>query len=81
MDYSLNKAIMKCLFKEVQQSYISPTEKFKYWCLTEFVYAYQVNTSLARTGISFQNNCHIFKLLLMFDMQYWKCNNISVLER
>ena len=31
---------------------------------------------LARTGISFQNSLHIFKLLIMFDVQYWKCNNI-----
>ena len=31
---------------------------------------------LARTGISFQNSLHIFKLLIMFDLQYWKCNNI-----
>ena len=54
---------------------------FKYWCIIEFVYAYYHFSKIqyhfkARTGISFQNNCHIFKLLIMFDMQYWKCNNI-----
>ena len=35
----------------------------------------QINTSLARTEISFQNNLDIFKLLIMFEMWYWKCNN------
>lgn len=37
-------------------------------CLTEFVYAYQVSTSLVKTGISFQNNLYNFKLL-MFDIE------------
>ena len=46
--------------KEVHQSYIfskmlpyQTTELFKYWCPIEFVYAYQVNTSSTRAGISF----------------------------
>ena len=38
-------------------------------CIIEFVYAYQINTSLVRNGISSQNNIHIFKLL-KFDMQH-----------
>ena len=33
-----------------------------------WVYAYQVNTSLARTGLYFQNDLHILKLL--FDIHY-----------
>ena len=68
---------MYCLFKEVQQSYISfqmlpyqTTDEFKYWSLAEFVYAYHVRTSLARTGISFQNTLHTFKLICIFDMLY-----------
>ena len=74
--------IMQHLFKELQQSYISSkmlpyqtTGVFNYWCLIEFVYAYQVTRSLTRNGIFLQKNLHILKLL-MFDMQYWKCNNI-----
>ena len=52
---------------------------FKY-CITEFVYVYQVNASL-KSGISFQNKLYIFKLLIKwllvyFDMKHWKCNNI-----
>ena len=73
--------ITKCLLQEVHQSCISSkmlpshtTEAFKYWCLIEFVD--QVNTSIARTGISFQNNLQIFKLRVMFDMLYFTCNNI-----
>ena len=69
----LIKTIMQCLFKEVYQCYISskmlPYQSavaWKYWCLIES----------GRTGIPFQNNLHIFKMLIMFDMQYWKCNNI-----
>ena len=52
------------------------TDIFKYRCLIEFVYANQANRSFTRTGIFFQKNLHILKLLIMFDMQYWKCNNI-----
>ena len=32
--------------------------------LFEFVYAYEINTNLARTGISSLNNFHISKLLI-----------------
>ena len=32
--------------------------------LFEFVYAYAINTNLARTGISSLNNFHISKLLI-----------------
>ena len=83
------KTIMQRLFKEIQQSYITPktlpyqtTEVFKYWSLIEFVNAYQFDTNLARTGISFQNNIYIFKLRKMFKI----CNTESaiiftVLER
>ena len=73
----LKKTIIQCLFKDFQQRYISSkmlpyqtSEVFKYLCLIKFVYAYQVTTSLARTGISFQNNLHTLKLSIMFDMQY-----------
>ena len=52
--------IVQRLFKELQQSYISSkmlpyqtTDVFNYRCLIEFVYAYQVTRSLARTGIFF----------------------------
>ena len=72
----LIKTIMQCLFKEVYQCYISSkmlpyqsTVVLKYRCLVEF----------ARTGISFQNNLPIFKMLIMFDyatlkmQQYLQC--------
>ena len=52
------------------------TDVYKILCLIEFVYAYQVNASFARTEISFQNILHIFKPLTRSDMQYWKNNNI-----
>ena len=52
------------------------TEIFKYSCLTGFAYVYLVKTSLAGAGISFQNHLYIFKLLIMFDIQYCKRNNI-----
>ena len=32
--------------------------------LFEFVYAYEINTNLVRTGISSLNNFHISKLLI-----------------
>ena len=32
---------------------------FKYLCIIKLLYAYQINTSLARTEISSQNNLHI----------------------
>ena len=73
----LNKTIMNCLFKEVDRCYISSKIL---WCsnieVSLNLYMHQANTSSARAGISFQNNLPIFKLL-MLDMQYWKCNNIS----
>ena len=66
----LNKTTIQCLLKEVNQCYISSkilpyqnTVVFK--CLVEFAYPYQA-----------QNNIPVFKLLIMFDVQYWKCNNI-----
>ena len=68
---------MRRLFKEVHQCYISSkmlsnqnTDVYKILCLIEFVYAYQVNVSFARTEISFQNILHIFKPLTRSDMQY-----------
>ena len=67
----------------MQQSYnfakmlpYQTTEVLKYWCFIDFVCAYQGISSLARTGISFQNNLNIFKL--PFDMQYWKYSNICI---
>ena len=70
--------IMKCFVKEVQRSCTSSkmlsyqtTELFKYWCLIEFVQAYQANTSLARTGISFENVCHIFRSHFCKDQAAW----------
>ena len=35
------------------------TVLFKYYCIIEFLHVYQINTSLARTEISSQNNLHI----------------------
>ena len=52
------------LFGSVKQAMV-----FKYLCIIEFVYADQVNKSLAGSEISFQNNLYIFKLM-MFDIQY-----------
>ena len=76
---------MKCLFTEVHQFHVSskmvPKYQsmvvFKYHYVNEIVYVNQTPTSLARTGIFFQNNLHIFNLLTimfisMFDIQYRK---------
>ena len=48
-----------------------------------YIYIYQATTISARAGIFFQNKLHISKLLIimfisMLNMQYWKCNNISL---
>ena len=57
----LSRIIMQCLFKEVQLNYISSK-----------MLQYQTNDVLAkvlaRTGISFQNNFYMSKLLIMLDM-------------
>ena len=42
------------------------TTVFKY-CMIEHVYAYLVNTSLAKTAIFFQNNLYIFQLLTIVN--------------
>ena len=47
----------------------------------DLYYVYQDTTSLARTRIFFQNNLHVFELLIIlfisvFEMLYWKCKNI-----
>ena len=75
---------MQYFFKEVHQGYISfkkllPYQNivgFKCWCIIEFAYVCQVNKSLERTVISFQNKLYIFNLL--FNMYYWKVNNVSI---
>ena len=84
--YWLNKIITKLIYRvhpfyspsKMLSKYLN-TIVFKY-CITEFVYVYQVNASL-KSGISFQNKLYIFKLLIKwllvyFDMKHWKCNNI-----
>lgn len=54
------------------------TTVFKY-CMIEHVYAYLVNTSLAKTAIFFQTftsfSC-LQLLIRMFGVQYWKNNKI-----
>ena len=84
----LHKTIIQCLFKEVYQCFISPktlpyqnNAVFKYQSITDFVYAYQINTSFTRTGISLQDNLDIFKLLIMFDIQYRNEIIFVLLER
>ena len=39
------------------------------------------NTSLAITGMLPYNNLHIFKLLIMFDMQYQNVTIFALLEQ
>ena len=51
--------------------------------LSIYIYIYQATTISARAGTFFQNKLHISKLLIimfisMLNMQYWKCNNISL---
>ena len=86
----LYEMIMKCLVKGVRQYHIfskklpnQNTVVFKYCFVIGFVYEYQAIQSLAGTGVIFQNNLYIFKVLIilfikMFDMQYWKWNNIHL---
>ena len=78
----LYEMIMKCLVKGLRQYHIfskklpnQNTVVFKYCFVIEFVYEYQAIQSLAGTGVIFQNNLYIFKVLIilfikMFDMQY-----------
>ena len=53
--------------------YFGNTVIFKYG-IFDFLYVHQVITSLARTGILFQNNFNIFKLLIiMLNSMFNKC--------
>ena len=75
------KTIMKCLLKGLHQCCISSKKLSKYYdahtLMPHWIYIcmagqhkFMVNTNLWRTIVSFQNNPHIFKLLVMFDMQH-----------
>ena len=61
----LYKTIMQCLFKAVHQCFVS-SRRLPYqntvvseYCEYESVHAYRINTRLARTEFSSQNNLHI----------------------
>ena len=80
------KMIMHCLFRGTSLLFSSKklpkyqNTIFKYYGIIEFLYRYQIATNRQRTGIFFQKNLNIFKLLLIlfisyFDI-YWKFNNI-----
>lgn len=68
---------MECSFKEVHQCYIyilcehlpyHNTMMFK--CIIEFVKAYQITTSLGRTGILFQDKAADNFVIIVFDMHH-----------
>ena len=76
-------SIKQCLFKEVQQFYLSlKSPKTPQYCIVQvFVYVNQFIPTWTRTGLSFQYSLYILKLLIimfisMFDIQYWKCSSI-----
>ena len=88
---------MKCLVKGVRQYHIfskklpyQNTVVFKYYCIFEFIvqyiYVYQITTSLARAGIFFQNILHLFlnilnvyyKTSIIWCLQWYICNGCNV---
>ena len=74
---------MQRLFHEARQFYfvekvtITPKNcNVQIWHNFDFLYVHQVITSLARTGILFQNNLKTFKLLIImlistFDIYFY----------
>ena len=87
--------IVQCLFKKVHRCYIY-SKKLPYQNIRVFKYrdtgfvlrisgtsgiCITYTPSLSRTRIVFQNNFHVFELLIIlfisvFEILYWKCKNV-----